>query len=274
MSIKIKFWGVRGSIPTPGIEFCEYGGNTSCVELILDDALIIFDMGSGLKYLGESLIKRKVKTFDIFLSHFHYDHTCGLPFFAPAYDKISKFNIRSSLLNSRGGTFDTLMKQMSKPSFPITINDFLAKIKFIDFELGKDFSLKNNILVKTFSLNHPDGATGYRINYDNKSVCYITDHEHVIGENNKKLVSFIEGSDILIYDSTFADEEFKSFIGWGHSTWQEGIRLAKKANIKKHIIYHHNPDNNDKKMNSIYNKIKNSNLDIEIAKEGMQITLK
>ncbi len=273
MTIKLKFWGVRGSLPTPGKDYFKYGGNTSCVELSLDDKVLIFDMGSGIKYLGESLISRKIKNFDIFLSHFHYDHTCGLPFFSPAYDESIKFTIRSSLLNSRGNTFNTLMNQMSKPSFPISINEFKANIKFLDFILCKEFFINKNILIQTMPLNHPDGATGYRVNYNNKSICYITDHEHIVGKENKELISFITGSDILIYDSTYTDEEFDRFIGWGHSTWQEGARIASKANVKKYIIYHHNPDSNDRKMNFIHNQIKNYNLDIEIAKEGMQIIL-
>ena len=132
--MNLKFWGVRGSIPTPGIEYAKYGGNTSCVELSIGDRMIIFDMGSGLKGLGTSIVKRKIKKFDILVSHFHYDHTCGLPFFEPAYAKEFEFTIRSAKIKTRKETRDVLSEQMRSPSFPITIDNFSANIEYKDFQ--------------------------------------------------------------------------------------------------------------------------------------------
>ena len=271
--MKIKFWGVRGSIPTPGKNFAKFGGNTSCVELHINKRVIIFDMGSGLVNLGDYLLKNNINNFDILLSHFHYDHTCGLPFFQPAYNKDFQFTIRSGIEKTRGNTFEVLNKQISSPSFPITVNAFSAKIKFCDFKIGKDFNI-DKVRVKTISLNHPDGAVGYRIEYKKKSVCYITDHEHELKKKNKSLLDFLNNADVLIYDSTYDDKHFKNYIGWGHSTWQEATRLAKECNIKKLFIFHHNPENDDKKMSLIESACKNMDNNFIVAKEGMSINIK
>jgi len=271
--MQVIFWGVRGSLPTPGIKFSKYGGNTSCVQLIVDGKTIIFDMGSGIKYLGNDLIKKKIKDFTILISHFHYDHTCGLPFFGPAYDPETQFDIFSGILPTREKTLEVLNSQISSPSFPISIKDFNAKITYKDFEIGKSFSLKKNINIKTFNLNHPDGAVGYRVNFNGKSLCYITDHEHEIGKENFALINFVENSDMLIYDSTYDDVEFKKYLGWGHSTWQEGARLAERAKVKKFFIFHHNPDNDDDDMNKIELKSRKENKNFFVAKEGMCVNI-
>ena len=265
----VNFWGVRGSLPTPGSDFNKYGGNTSCVEVKVNGRTIIFDMGSGIKNLGNHLIKNNIKNFAIFISHFHYDHTCGLPFFAPAYDVNSKFKVYSGILPTRGKTLKVLNSQISSPSFPITVKDFSADIEYKDFEIGKTILLKDSINIKTMLLNHPDGAVGYRLDCEGKSVCYITDHEHSLGKENQELIDFVKNSNILIYDSTYDDNEFKNYIGWGHSTWQEGGRLAEKAGVKKFYIFHHNPDNCDAKMSEIESISKKKNKNFFVAKEGM-----
>ena len=140
--MNIRFWGVRGSIPTPGKSFVKYGGNTSCVEINAGNNTIILDMGSGLVNLGTYLIKKNIKNFDILVSHFHYDHTCGLPFFMPAYNKEFSFSIRSGLSKNRKKTLDVLKKQISSPSFPITIDKFMANIIYDDFEIEKEFFIQ------------------------------------------------------------------------------------------------------------------------------------
>ena len=271
--MRIKFWGVRGSIPTPGKKFAKFGGNTSCVELHVDNKIIVFDMGSGLVNLGDHLLKKNIKKFDILLSHFHYDHTCGLPFFKPAFNKDFQFTIRSGIEKTRNKTLEVLKKQISSPSFPITVNEFSAKIKYCDFKIGKDFYI-NKIRVKTVQLNHPNGAVGYRVEHNKKSICYITDHEHNIKKRNRNLLDFLKNADVLIYDSTYDDKHFKNYIGWGHSTWQEATRLAKECNIKKLFIYHHNPENDDNKMKFIESACKKIDNNFIVAKEGMFFNIK
>tara|TARA_B100000963_G_C22610933_1_gene664830 strand:+ start:288 stop:1103 length:816 start_codon:yes stop_codon:yes gene_type:complete len=267
--MKLKFWGVRGSIPTPGQEYTKYGGNTSCVEVEINNNLIILDMGSGLRKLGDSIVERNIYTFDILVSHFHYDHTCGLPFFKPAYDKKYDFTVNSGILKTRKNTLGVLRDQISKPSFPITIDQFNAQISYKDFEVGKDFEIRKNIKVSTISLNHPDGATGYKIEHDGKSLCYITDHEHIEGQKNELLVNFIKETDVFIYDTMFDDKNFSSYVGWGHSTWQEGARLAMDSGAKKLIMFHHSPDNNDKILDKMQFESQGLSSNFLVAKEGM-----
>ena len=267
--MEVFFWGVRGSIPTPGKDYYIYGGNTSCVEIRLNNHSLILDMGSGLKNLGESLIKRKLNNFDILISHFHYDHTCGLPFFKPAF--LKDFNF--SLWSGRRDIVNILNAQISSPSFPITISEFNANIKYKSFNVGESFHLNQNTKIKTYPLNHPDGAVGYRVENNNKSLCYITDHEHIIDIKNQGLLNFINNCDVLIYDSTYKDEEFNKYIGWGHSTWQEGYRMSMYSNVKKYFVFHHNPDNKDKDMEVIEKESKLLGNNIIVAKEGMCVKL-
>ncbi len=266
--MKVKFWGVRGSIPTPGRQYTRYGGNTSCVELSVNDRTIVFDMGSGLKALGDSIVERKIKKFDILVSHFHYDHTCGLPFFKPAYMPEYNFSISSAKLETREDTINVLRQQISSPSFPLTIDNFSAIIDYKCFDIGKDYFIRDQIKVKTTDLNHPDGATGYRVESHNKSVCYVSDHEQKFMNNNNKLYDFLKGADVLIYDSTYDDAEFSQYVGWGHSTWQEAVRIAQACKIKKLFIFHHNPDNSDEMMDSIQKKCFQVNKNYLVAIEG------
>ena len=267
--MEVFFWGVRGSIPTPGKSFAVYGGNTSCVEVRVNNHVLIFDMGSGIKNLGDSLLQRKINNFDIFLSHFHYDHTCGLPFFKPAFNSNINFNIRSGRKDMK----KVLGTQISSPSFPITLKEFKANIKYDNFKVGDIITIKDNIKIFTLSLNHPDGAVGYRLEYDNKAVSYITDHEHEENVKNEKLINFITNSDLLIYDSTYKDEEFENYKGWGHSTWQEGVRLSNYSKIKKYAIFHHNPDNKDNVMKEIEEEANLTSNNIMVAKEGMSVKI-
>ena len=163
---------------------------------------------------------------------------------------------------------------MAKPSFPISLKDFKAKISYIDFTMEKDFSLgeKNEVKIQSIPLNHPEGATGYKVIYGEKSICYLTDHEHIIGKKDSFLIDFVKDSNILIYDSTYRDEDFKKYIGWGHSTWQAGLRLAKEAAVKKFFIFHHNPDYDDIMMDQLLKITKNiTEVKTLIAREGLKI---
>ena len=166
-----------------------------------------------------------------------------------------------------------LSSQISSPSFPITIDEFTANIKYKYFNVGDYFYLNRNIKIKTMALNHPDGAVGYRVEHNGKIVCYITDHEHKINIKNKGLINFIENSDLLIYDSTYRDDEFSNYIGWGHSTWQEGARISNYSNVKKFLIFHHNPDNNDEDMKKIETESKLLGNHIVVAIEGMCVKI-
>jgi len=251
MAFKIKFWGVRGSIACPTPRHIAFGGNTSCIEVAMGGERVILDCGTGLRELGHWFLKKNVRRASILLTHTHWDHINGFPFFSPAFRKDRNFTIMAGHLNEKGGIQRILAGQMSQPTFPVPIDMMGSKLEFEDFRFGDSFSLGKGIRVITKPLNHPDGATGYRIEYRGKSMCYITDTEHVVGKPDENVLALIEGADLVIYDSTYTDKEFPNRVGWGHSTWQEGVRLSQAANVKTLAIFHHDPDHEDLFMEQV-----------------------
>jgi phosphoribosyl 1,2-cyclic phosphodiesterase len=274
MSFKLKFWGVRGSIACPSAKYIMFGGNTSCVEVACGGRRIVFDAGTGIRNLGHWLLKKDCKEAFLMLSHTHWDHITGFPFFTPAYRKDCSFEIMAGHLDaSKGGIRGVLASQMSQPTFPVPIEVMAAKLNFSDFKAGDSFTLGRNINIKTTPLNHPDNATGYRVEYNGKAMCYITDTEHVVGKPDEKILALIEGADLVIYDSTYTDKEFPGKIGWGHSTWQEGIRLCQQANVKRLAIFHHDPDHEDLFMEHLESEARFLWEGATVARENMRLYL-
>ena len=165
---------------------------------------------------------------------------------------------------------------MKEPFFPVPYDVFQAQLTFHDFEAGREIKLTPEITIQTAFLNHPNNATGYRVNYKGRSVCYVTDTEHKKGILDQNIIDLIKGSDVFIYDSTYSDEEYEKKKGWGHSTWQEGIRLAKEANVKKYYIFHHDPSHKDEHMDDIAKKAKKlwEKKKVDVAKEGLVVDIK
>jgi phosphoribosyl 1,2-cyclic phosphodiesterase len=251
MSFKLKFWGVRGSIACPGSRHIAFGGNTSCVELSMGGRRVILDAGTGIRNLGHWFIRKNLQHAHILFSHTHWDHINGFPFFTPAFDKDRSFTLMGGHLTGKGGIHSVLSGQMAHPTFPVPIEVMGARLAFEDFDIGDTFNLAPDIRVRTAPLNHPDGACGYRIEHAGKAVCYVTDTEHVPGKPDENILGLIEGADVVIYDSTYTDREFPTKVGWGHSTWEEGVRLCKAANVKMLAIFHHDPDHEDVFMERI-----------------------
>jgi len=249
--MKVKLWGTRGSIPSPGPETIRYGGNTSCVEIRCGGHLMIFDGGTGLRLLGNELMASgQPAKLDLFYSHTHFDHICGLPFFAPCYDARSSMRIWAGHLNGKG--IETVLNNMMiAPLFPIPMGIFTAKMEFTDFAAGDVLAPHPGIRLGTGRLNHPNGATGYRIEYGGKVVAYITDTEHRPGERDPHVLTLINGADVMIYDASYTDAEYPAHKDWGHSTWQEGIRLADAAGVKTLVIFHHDPGHDDDFMDQV-----------------------
>ncbi len=271
MSLSIKFWGVRGSVACPNPKYVQYGGNTSCVEVRAADQTFIFDAGTGIKELSKPFLKSNRSKAYVFLTHTHWDHINGYPFFEPFYKPNFSFDVYAGHLKQQGSSIKTtLAGQMSAPMFPVPLQTMRANITYHDFDAGQTIWLNDQMSMMTLPLNHPNGSTGYRLNYNKKSMCYITDHEHG-SARNEPLIQFVQGADILIYDCTYTDEEYPQYIGWGHSTWQEGVKLAEEALVKKLIIFHHDPNHDDGFMDIIskasQQRLKNS----IVAKEGMEI---
>lgn len=273
MGFKVKFWGVRGSIATPSPRHIGFGGNTSCVELKIGNRVVILDAGTGIRNLGHWLLRRNVTRGDLFLSHTHWDHINGFPFFSPAFKADRHFTIHAGHLIDKGGIGRVLASQMQQPFFPVPLEKMGASIDNVDFRAGDSFSLGGNIRVRTAPLNHPDGATGYRFEYGGKSVCYVTDTEHVPGKPDQNILALIEGADLVIYDSTYTDKEFEKHVGWGHSTWQEGVRLCRAANAKTLAIFHHDPDHEDLFMEALEAEARQLWSGALVARENMRVNL-
>lgn len=234
---------------------------------------IILDAGTGIRSLGDALGSKNLLDCQLLLSHVHWDHIMGFPFFSPLYSPEAKVTIRCGNLQPNRNIRDILELQMSRPNFPIGLDSLKASLQFIDFVAGESFEIEQDVYISTILLNHPDGATGYRITYRGKSVCYITDTEHIQGSLDSQLVSFLKNSDLLIYDCTYDDTNFVDFKGWGHSTWQEGVRLVCAANVKRLAIFHHDPSSTDTILDKVSIEAKTLFSNSFIATEGVTISL-
>lgn len=272
--MQVTFWGVRGSIACAAKTHLRYGGNTSCVEIRVGDESFIFDAGTGIRQLGNKLLKEGRRTGVLLLSHTHWDHIQGFPFFAPAFDPTRSFRILAGHLPKHtGGIRSVLAGQMAEPTFPVPLDIMRGKLEFEDFIAGDAFDLAPGVKVRTAVLNHPNAATAYRIEAEGHSVCYVTDTEHIIGQPDQRVLGLIEGTDLLIYDSTYTDDEFTSKIGWGHSTWQEAVRLSKAAKVRRLAIFHHEPDHDDLFMRDVEMRARERFPNSFVAREGQVVNV-
>ncbi len=269
----VRFWGVRGSIPAPGAATARYGGNTSCVEMRCGPHMLIFDAGSGIRELGVAMESGGQVEADLFLSHTHYDHLVGLPFFGPVFNPRNSFRVWAGHLKPERTIESVLRGFMTDPLFPVPLDIFNAHIDFHDFIAGDTLQPRPTITVRTTSLNHPNRATGYRVEYGGKAACYVTDTEHVIGAPDRNILGLIEGADLMIYDSSYTDAEFPNFIGWGHSTWEEGVRLAQAAHVKRVGLFHHEPSRDDDVLDTIGEAAERMFSGAFVAREGETLTL-
>jgi phosphoribosyl 1,2-cyclic phosphodiesterase/ActR/RegA family two-component response regulator len=252
-NMTIQFWGVRGTLPVPSKNSLKYGGNTNCVTLsFAKKQFFIFDAGTGIKALSNDLIKHHVSPISakIFITHPHYDHINGLPFFVPLYMPGNDFEI----LGTNHGEISIgklISDQMDSVYFPITIKEFSAKLTFRN--LKEETIQIQDLEIQTILLNHPGRCIGYRVQYKDKSFCYITDnelylenHEHNNQFEVDRLIQFIQGTDVLVIDTTYSDEEYLKKIGWGHSCVSRVVDIADKAKVKLLCLYHHDLDEFDK----------------------------
>lgn len=273
MGFGLQFWGVRGSIACPSPQYVHYGGNTSCLEVIAGDQHLILDAGTGIRALGHKFLSEDIRDACLLLTHTHWDHINGFPFFSPAFKPDRHFVIHAGHLAEQGGIGKVLASQMAQPFFPVPLEKMGAQIESVDFRAGDSFQLGPQVRVRTARLNHPDGATGYRFEYGGKAVCYVTDTEHVPGQPDQNILGLIEGADLVIYDSTYTDKEFQAHIGWGHSTWQEGVRLCRAAGVKALAIFHHDPDHEDLFMEALEAEARQLWSGALVARENMRVNL-
>lgn len=272
--VTVRFWGVRGSIATPGPDTVRYGGNTSCVEVGIGDRVFIFDAGTGLRLLGESLLARHGEVdADLFFSHTHVDHVCGLPFFRPAFLPASRLRFWAGHLLPDNTLKGVLSEMMQAPLFPVPLDILQARIDYTDFPCGVVLNPAPDVTLRTAPLNHPNGATGYRIEHGAKAIAYLTDTEHRPGELDRNVLKLADRADLMIYDSTYTDEEYPSRVNWGHSTWQEAVKLAKAAHAKTLVIFHHDPGHDDEFMDRIAAAAEKARPGTLVAREGMVLRL-
>ena len=279
--MRITFWGVRGSIPTPGPDTATVGGNTSCVEVRAGKLLLVFDGGTGLRLLGKALLKSMPITAHLFFSHVHWDHIQGFPFFDPAF-------VPGNVIHLYGGNNvsrtleETLAGQMDHPSFPVHLSEMGAKMHFHDVIEGQPLELDagdgTKAVITTARGNHPNGVWAYRVDHGGHSVMYATDTEHY-AVVDPQLLKLAKGVDVLVYDSQYTPEEYAGTgggmpkLGWGHSTFDEAVKLAKAAGAKKLVLYHHDPTQNDAAVAEKERRARELFASCEAAREGLVIEL-
>jgi phosphoribosyl 1,2-cyclic phosphodiesterase len=296
--MKLKFWGTRGSIPTPGDGTVRYGGNTPCVEVRLPgNDLLIFDAGTGIRGLGDALMAggESVKAY-LAISHPHWDHLQGFPFFKPAFisgNDLTIIGAQTRYLTLR----QMIAYQMDKVYFPIQLNELKAKIQFQPIR-EETISVFNATLSAIY-VNHPAFALGYRLTVGGHSLVYISDNEpfdrelaksvknldkivvqrymEEKGDPNQRIFDFARGADVLIHDSTYTPEEYVNHVGWGHSHYLFSLKVADEARVKKLVLFHHDQTHTDDKVDEILQKcqkeISTRNYDFECvaAAEGMEL---
>ncbi|TCL68333.1 phosphoribosyl 1,2-cyclic phosphodiesterase [Rhizobium sp. BK251] len=270
---QVKFWGVRGSIPVSGPEFERYGGNTACIEVRCGDHKLLFDAGSGLREAGLALLEEGVTDVDLFFSHCHYDHIIGLPFFKAIYYPRINLNIWSGHLAGKMSTRQIVEQFISPPWFPVKTDICEASLNFRDFHAGDVLRPRPGITIQTFALNHPGGCIGYRIEWQGQILSLVFDIEHEPGTLDPVALELMAGADLAIYDATYVDDEMQRYRGFGHSTWQQAVKLATEAGTKQIALFHHAPSRTDHQMEELEQAAKAAFPGAFAARDGQLINL-
>lgn len=270
--LKLQFLGVRGSIPTPSQACLEAGGNTPCLVLRYgNEPPVIIDAGTGLRTLGQQVKPdaKNVFTATLLLSHFHWDHIQGFPFFPPIYSPHSRLRIVSGCTAAQ--LKENLGQQMRGPYFPVPFDQISAICTYE--QLDANGLAIGSLQVTPIELNHPGNATGFRIDSPNGSLVYVSDHEHGDLRIDKQIVERSKGADLMVYDAHFTPEEYGRYEGWGHSTWKHGAEMAKAASVRRFAMFHHSPSRTDEELAEIVRRCRELFEDSFSANEHDTITV-
>jgi len=295
--MRVRYWGTRGSLPSPSVEEDKFytsihGGNTSCVEVAVPAGRIIIDAGSGIARLGNRLTKeyaddQRTRELNLLLSHTHWDHIQGFPFFKPAYNPLNTINIyaqEKDVVEMRRvipTTEQALEHQQKPPYFPVPLKAMRGDLNFKDVKPGDVFEV-GGVIVRTAALNHPDGYIGFRLEHGGRVATYTSDNEPNGKESRDNLLELAHKADLLIQDAQYTPEEYETRKGWGHSTYQQAVDIAIEAGVKRLRLFHHDPEHDDRTMVGIAQKARDyadeklrglrrslTSLQIEAAREGI-----
>jgi len=247
----VRIWLARGSLSAPAALSRDSGSDTCCVEMRCGPHVLVFDAGSGAASLGTRMVEQDVCDFDLFFTHCHFDHIIGLPFMAPLYRKGVAVRLYAGHFEDGTTCQEMVERFMRPPYFPVTPEHFQAAIEFRDFRVPETLHPKPGVAVRSVRLNHPGGAVGYRVDFGGRSVCYVTDTEHVPGRTDEAVLGLLRGADAAIYDCMYTDAEFDHFRGYGHSSWQEGVRLCEAAGVGRLVLFHHQITRDDAALYAI-----------------------
>ncbi|MDR1175770.1 MAG: MBL fold metallo-hydrolase [Treponema sp.] len=302
--LSVKFWGVRGSIPCPGPATVKFGGNTSCLEIRADKRLVIVDLGTGIKPLGDFLMKNDFREgpidTDIFISHTHWDHIMGFPMFTPLFIPTTKLRIRGPVSYEDDTLESILGAQLSYRYWPIRLNELSAAIQY-DRLQETSMDLGDGLKVITKYLNHPISCLGYRFEYQGSSIVTVYDNEpyrnlfpvdpddpdydegaaiegeQAAKEENEKLLRFFYKADVLIHDAQYSEKEYRNGkIGWGHTSYEHAINTANKSKVKKLVLFHHDPNREDNTLEDLEQEYRGkiagkTSMEVMMAREGLVV---
>ena len=301
--LSVRFWGVRGSIPCPGQSTVEFGGNTSCLEIRADKRLLIVDLGTGVKPLGDWYMQNDFRIgavdMDIFISHTHWDHIMGFPMFTPIFIPGAKLRIRGPGSYNEDTLASVIGDQLSYRYWPVRQSELSSKIEYQELR-ETTLDLGGGLIVRTKYMNHPILCLGYRFEYQGKSIVTAYDHEpfrnlfptdpnapgysedaavegeKAAAEENKRILDFFSCADVLIHDAQYTQAEFEKHLGWGHSSYENAIDAACQASVKKLVLFHHDPNSSDGQLQSLAEKynseVRGENApEVIMAREGLTV---